>query len=503
MTTPGTHHQDSATQFMIPAETEKDDMAEAGKGGKDGKEVKERIDPKKLPTDPVELLQMQVAEQMELVNEVVLTLRSLPTGGPGGGGGGDSDPDSSDSRDSDGERKARGPKFFARKRKKMRRAIKRISPPTFKGEPGERPEAHLLRALDWFDAIGIVTDKDMLRNFRHTLDGNAREWFADLWDKEKRMLTWDELTNSFSRYFSTQGRSLTHLHNAWKSFTFDPDTMDIEEFIRDIQECGSQLQYGERSVMDMIKSCMPRENYGTLYKMDNLAEVITFCKDAYAITPAERAKKAAQASASGTSTNPFSTIKTKGSPDLAQHLNKLTETLNKIDFKQRPYKPQIYPRGKGRGRGGRSQPRGCDQGRQHGYQGNRGGYQQGYQNQHRGGYRGRQRGGKFDKSPTKRNPRVNSKTKDADKDRCRYCHEIGHWERECPQKKKDESKSEEPKPYGAFSGLSDALPEFYGQAALSMGNPAIGEMYQGITDILDDGVYGEVEKDYSSMEYLN
>ena len=110
--------------------------------------------------------------------------------------------------------------------------------------------------------------------------------------------------------------------------------MDIEEFIRDVQECGSQLLYGERSVMDMIKSCMPRENYGTLYKMDNLAEVITFCKDAYAITPAERAKKAAQTNALGTSTNPFSTIKTKGSPDLAQHLNKLTETLNKIDLKK-------------------------------------------------------------------------------------------------------------------------------------------------------------------------
>ena len=348
--TPGTHSPDSATQLMIPAETKKDKMAEPSKeskGGKNGKDVKECIYPKELPMDPVALLQMQVAEQMTLVNEVVLTLRSLPTGRPGGGSGGDSDPDSSDSRDSDVEPKARGPRFFAQKRKKMRRAIKRISPPTFKGEPGERPEAHLLRALEWFDAIGIVTDKDMLSNFRHTLDGNAREWFADLWDKEKRTLTWDKLTNCFSQYFSTQGQFLTHLHNAWKSFIFDPETMDIEEFIRDVQECGSQLQYGECSVMDMIKSCMPRENYGTLYKMDNLAEVITFCKDAYAITPAERTKKATQANASGTSTNPFSTIKTKGSPDLAQHLNKLTETLNKIDFKQRPYKPQIYPRGKG------------------------------------------------------------------------------------------------------------------------------------------------------------
>ena len=33
-----------------------------------------------------------------------------------------------------------------------------------------------------------------------------------------------------------------------------------------------------------------------------------------------------------------------------------------------------------------------------------------------------------------------------------------------------------------------------------MGNPAIGDMYQGITDILEDAVYGEVE---TSIEYLN
>ena len=87
--------------------------SKGSKGGKDGKDVKECIDPKKLPMDPVALLQLQVAEQMELVNEVVLTLRSLPTGRPGGGSGGDSDPDSSDSRDSDGEPKARGPRFYA------------------------------------------------------------------------------------------------------------------------------------------------------------------------------------------------------------------------------------------------------------------------------------------------------------------------------------------------------------------------------------------------------
>ena len=112
----------------------------------------------------------------------------------------------------------------------------------------------------------------------------------------------------------------------------------------------------------------------------------------------------------------------------------------------------------------------------------------------------RGRGGRFDKSPTKRNPRVNSKTKDADKDHCRYCCEIGHWVRECPQKKKDENKGEEPKSYGAFSGLSDALPEFYGQASLAMGNPAIGEMFQGLTEVQQED---NTPEQLQEPEYLN
>ena len=140
-----------------------------------------------------------------------------------------------------------------------------------------------------------LPDRAKLKNFRHTLDSSAREWFADIWSKRTPDFNWEKLMNDFSRYFSTQGRSLTHLHDAWKSFTFDPESMDIEDFIRDVQECGTQLRYDEHSIMEMIKSCMPRENYGTLYKMNTLTEVITFCKDAYAVTPAERAKKASQA----------------------------------------------------------------------------------------------------------------------------------------------------------------------------------------------------------------
>ena len=78
--------------------------------------------------------------------------------------------------------------------------------------------------------------------------------------------------------------------------------------------------------------------------------------------------------------------------------------------------------------------------------------------------------------------------------------EIGHWIRDCPQKKKDENKGEEPKPYGAFSGLSDALLEFYGQAPLAIGNPVIGEMFQGITEVQQDE---DTPEQPQEPEYLN
>ena len=328
---------------MLSSDDEKNRATNGKDGAKGGKDPKGQH--KDLPADPIELLQLQTRETLQTMQDLVYLMSQLEVGKRGPEDPGGSNPESSDSCNIDGSPKDRSPAYYARQKRKSRRAIKRIGPPIFKGEPGECPEAHLLWTLDWFDAIGIATKRGKLRNFQHTLDSNAHEWFADLWIKKRRDLSWDLVTNEFSRYFSTQGRSYTHLHNAWKSFSFDPDTMDIEDFIHDVQECGSQLQYGEDSVREMIKSCMPKEQFGMLYKMKDLAEVITYCKDAYAVTPAERAKKAAQVNAIGS--NPFSAMKSKGQPDLAQHLNKLTETLNKIDFKQKPYKPQIYPRGRG------------------------------------------------------------------------------------------------------------------------------------------------------------
>ena len=69
----------------------------------------------------------------------------------------------------------------APERLRIRRIRKRIQAPIFKGMIGERPEPHLLRAVDWFNSQGIRRDIDKVYNFKHrsTLDGEAREWYAD------------------------------------------------------------------------------------------------------------------------------------------------------------------------------------------------------------------------------------------------------------------------------------------------------------------------------------
>ena len=95
--------------------------------------------------------------------------------------------------------------------------------------------------------------------------------------------------------------------------------------------------------------------------------------------------------------------------------------------------------------------------------------------------------------------RENSKTKDVDKDRCRYCREIGHWVKDCPQKKKDQEKGDTE---DTFTGLSEITQDFYGTRAT--------DMFHGITDIYvesdeKDNILEPEENDklQDQEEYLN
>ena len=149
---------------------------------------------------------------------------------------------------------------------------KGFKPPSFKGVQGERPEAHILRAEDWMDASNPNMDEaQKVKNFRLTLDYHAREWY----DKTDCKTNWKALKLGFSRYFSTQGRLVKNLHERWKMFKFNPQTDDIEEFVRDVQETATQLKYDEEAVSNMIKTCMPMDMYTSLYEITDLEKIIT------------------------------------------------------------------------------------------------------------------------------------------------------------------------------------------------------------------------------------
>ena len=69
----------------------------------------------------------------------------------------------------------------------------KISPPIFKDLPGERPEAHLLRANNWMDTYNILP-VNKPANFKHTLDHLAREWY----DLLTFPIAWNYLQQRFS-----------------------------------------------------------------------------------------------------------------------------------------------------------------------------------------------------------------------------------------------------------------------------------------------------------------
>ena len=303
---------------------------------------------------------------------------------------------------------------------------KGFKPPSFKGIEGERPEAHILRTEDWMEASNPkMKDDQKIKNFRLTLDHHAREWY----DKADCKTSWKKLKLGFSRYFSTQGRSMKNLLKRWKDFTFNPETDDIEVFVRDVQETAKQLKYDDEATGNMIKINMPMEMYTSLYDEEDLDKIITKVRDIYA-KPFKKGQAAASTSTAGVpSATPFSLM-----TDQYMYLQGANG-----DNKQKPFKPYVTPqgRGRGRGRGGRGRGRG---GRGRGatqenrFQGVgrgqftfRGNWQPKGSN-----YRGRG-GQKFDKSPNVRKARVNTRTPNQDRDRCNKCHELGHWAKDCPQ----------------------------------------------------------------------
>ena len=324
-----------------------------------------------------------------------------------------------------------------------------VKPPVFRGDKGERPEAHILRAEDWMEASNPgMTDAMKVRNFKLTLDHHAREWY----DKADSKGNYEKMKVEFSRHFSTQGKSIRNLHTRWNTFSFDPNTDDIEVFLRNVQETAKQLQYNEATVVNMIKSKMPLAMYSTLYDIHDLERVVTRCRDIYAKSSENTAESSTPTGGAAAAANPFTQIK--------DEFFYIADGGVNGHQKQKPFKPHVTPQGRGKkknrggGRGGRGK------GQQRSFPQRQNNLNRGQAN--RGGWQPRGRGGRggFDRSPNQRKPRVASKT--PNQDRCFNCNEPGHFSRECPQRNNGNA-NPRPQQQKAFPGFNVVQPQMYAQ----------------------------------------
>ena len=63
---------------------------------------------------------------------------------------------------------------------------------------------------------------------------------------------------------------MKNLLKRWKDFTFNPETDDIEVFVRDVQETAKQLKYDDEATGNMIKINMPMGNVHPVYMMKKI-----------------------------------------------------------------------------------------------------------------------------------------------------------------------------------------------------------------------------------------
>ena len=229
------------------------------------------------------------------------------------------------------------------------------------------------------------------------------------------------------------------MHERWQTFSFDPKTDDIKEYIRDVHEAAKQLGHGDDAVLNLLKATMPTELYGTLYGHDNLYVVMAMLKDIYAKKPQIVAATAARAAQGATA--PFTLIHfpTRDSPraqseaSLEDRISQLTKTLCHIDLNgkptQKPFKPFITqprwwlkPGHNGHGKcftqpNGRPFPSECHR-RQQGP---------------RGCFKFQRPFGKFDKIPNTKHPRVSGKPFNKDRIHCFRCKEFGQMQKDCQE----------------------------------------------------------------------
>ena len=158
--------------------------------------------------------------------------------------------------------------------------------PQFRGKKGEDPNDHCMKVEDYFSIFKIESDEDQKKRFLETLFEKARRWastididkldgynYEDMYTKEQneKSFKWQ-----FLKIFAKEGRTAHAAFEAWRNLKFDPAKDEVEQFMTNLKNLATTLEFNDEAQIMAIKSNMPRDVYGLCMQYDTLDKLKKF-----------------------------------------------------------------------------------------------------------------------------------------------------------------------------------------------------------------------------------
>ena len=185
-----------------------------------------------------------------------------------------------------------------------------------------------------------------IQRFCLTLLGEARLWYHSL--EPLGETTWAQLQHLFRQRYLKLGNTCKQLFNAWRSFTFDENTENIDSYVIRIRQVANLLGYWEPQILEAFKNTLLTKLYWIFFPIEDLRQAVDTAKR---ILTKEKLDKQLTGQIS---TSPFMSVR-EGTDrrvsfntrdELGDKIDKLTVVMSKSAVKgsheRKPFKPQIY-----------------------------------------------------------------------------------------------------------------------------------------------------------------
>ena len=90
-------------------------------------------------------------------------------------------------------------------------------------------------------------------------------------DEKKKSFKWQ-----FLKRFSKEGRTTHAAFEAWRNLKFDPAKDDVKEFMTNVKNLATTLEFNKEAQIMAIKSNIPRDVYGLCMQYDKLDDLKKF-----------------------------------------------------------------------------------------------------------------------------------------------------------------------------------------------------------------------------------